>query len=794
MKKWNILLRAFKKNSNLTVIIVLCMAVGFSATGIILGYVYQEYNYDAQTANAERIYRVIQQDGEKKAAYTFAPLAQSLKSNYPEIEHAARVSFFYGYLPCSTDENKSNENSAIFADPGFFDLFEFPLKKGNSNECLRSPNSVVISEQAAHKYFGKDDPLGKSLLIGKKTEFVVTGVFEDFKANSNFKGDLVLPLEKISKLTQVWIEPSWKYESDIHTFILFADKEAVEGFEEKTADHIVQFVPDRKIELVFQPLIDIHVNKQISWESRPQIDVNYLYVLVFVAFLTLGISLANFLFLYLGTVAQRTVGMGIKKVCGASKTDLFLEHFAEVMFLIIISIGIALILFGAYQSGLTSTFTFLPTVGLFDYKLALLLSGITVIVALLVGIYPSIILSAQNPASLIMKKKMVKQVNFKLVNVLVVVQFTLCISLLVFTMIMHKQTRFMLGADTGYAKDELITIPLNMSALHEIENKRFDLFTQELKKYSSIKNASFSFSSPSSVSSERDSQVNWDGKTEGTEVLMCWESVSYDYFETIGVKIMQGRSFDRNFANDPIDWDSHRGAFVLNEAAIKEMGVSDPVGKEFSVWGFRGPIIGVVEDYNFKSLHSGIDPIFYQMDPVFWNEIIVRTDPANESAIADIETVWKKMYADLPLEINYVNNQVIALYQRDQDLAKTLSVFSLLAILIASMGLFTLTVLSVSQRTKEIGIRKINGAKISEIMAMLNQEFVKLVGIAFIIATPIAMYLMFQWLENFEYKTNMSWWIFALSGLLTLGIALLTVSWKIWQAASRNPVDALRYE
>lgn len=794
MKKLKILFRSVKKNSNLTMIIVFCMALGFSATGIILGYVYQEYNYDAETLNARRIHRVIQKDAETLNPYTFAPLAQSLKSNYPEIEDEVRVSFFYGYLACSTNENKSNENSAIFADPGFFDMFSFPLLKGNSNECLRLPNSVVISEKASNKYFGNDDPIGKSLLIGKKAEFIVTGVFQDFKDNSNFKGDLVFPLEIISKLTQVWIEPSWNHESDIHTFILFANKEAADGFEEKTTSHIAQFIPESKIELLFQPLVDIHVNKQIFWASAPQIDVKYLYVLVIVAFLTLGISLANFLFLYLGTVAQRAIGIGIKKVCGASKTDLFLEHFVEVMLLIVLSIVIAIILFGAYSSGLTSSFTFLPKIGLFDYKLALLLLGITVIVALLAGIYPAIILSSQKPASLIMKKKMVKQVNFKLVNVLVVVQFTLCISLLVSTMIMHKQTRYMLGAETGYAKDELITIPLNMSVMDEIENNRFDLFTQELKKYSSIKNASFSFSSPSSVSSEKDSHVNWDGKTEDMEVLMCWESVSYDYFETIGVKILQGRSFNRNFTNDPIDWDSHQGAFILNEAAVKEMGVTDPIGKEFSVWGFRGPIIGVVEDYNFKSLHSGIDPIFYQLNPVFWNEIIVRINPANESAIADIETVWKKMYSDLPLEINYVNSQVMSLYQEDQNLAKTLSVFSLLAILIASMGLFTLTVMSVNQRTKEIGIRKINGAKISEIMAMLNQEFVKLVGIAFIIATPIAMYAMFQWLENFEYKTNMSWWIFALSGLLTLGIALLTVSWKIWQAASRNPVEALRHE
>lgn len=794
MKKLQILLRSIKRNSNLTMIIVFCMALGLSATGIILGHVYQEYNYDSQTINAKRIFKVVQKDKESQNAYTFAPLAQSLKSNYPGIEDAVRVSFYYGYLACSTDENKTNENSAIFADPSFFNLFSFPLVKGNSNECLSLPNSVVISEKAANKYFGNNDPIGKSLFIGKDSEFIVTGVFQNFKDNSNFRGDLVLGLEQISKLTQVWIEPSWNHPSDIHTFVLLEDIEAAGDFQEKTTSHIAKYKPESKIELLYLPLNNIHIDKQLFWESTPQIDVKYLYVLIIVAFFIMGISIANFIFLYLGSVAQRAVAIGIKKICGASKLDLFIDHFTEVLFLIVLSIVIAIVLFIGYHSTLTSNFTFLPRIELFDYKLAFLFLAIAGIVAFLAGISPAIILSFQNSSGLIMKQKMARFVNFKLVNVLVVFQFTLCISLLVSTLIMHKQTNYMLSSETGYAKDELITIPLNMNALDEISNKRFELFTHELKKYPSIKNVSFSFSSPSSVNSEGDSQVDWDGKTEGNEVLMNYESISYNYFETIGVKFLQGRSFSRNFETDQVNWDNRRSAFVLNESAIKKMGLTDPIGKEFSVWGFRGSIIGVVEDYNFKSLHSGIEPIFYQLNPVFWSEIIVRIDPTNESALVDIETVWNKFYTDLPLEVNYVNNQILSLYEKDQDLAKTLSVFSLLAILIACMGLFTLTVMSVNQRIKEIGIRKINGAKISEIMAMLNMEFLKLIGISFIIAMPIARYAMYRWLDNFEYKTNMNWWIFALSGFLTMCIALLTVSWKIWKAASRNPVEALRNE
>jgi len=795
MKELIIIYRTFKRNANLTLIIVFCMALGLSTTGIILSYVYQEYNYDGENLNFARIHRVILKDGETLNPNTFGPLAKSLKSNYPEIEDAVRVSFFYGYLACSAGEIKINEESAIFADSGFFDLFSFPLIKGNSNECFRSPNSVVISDKAAKKYYGNDDPIGKILLIGNRVEFVVTGVFQDFKDNSNFKGDLVLPLEKISRLTQIWIEPSWEYESDIYTFVLLERNVTVADLAEKTKFHIANYIGESRIELLFQPLSDIHVNKQLFWESSTPVDTKYLYVLLVVAFLVLCVSLANFLFLYIGTMSQRANGIGIKKVLGASKIVLFKECFKEILLLMVLCIITAIILVGGYHSGLTPYFSFLPKMGLLDYRLAILLSTIAVVVAILAGIYPAIILSSQNPVFLFKGYQKSKPGSFKLLNLVVIVQFTLCIALLSSTLIMNKQTRYMINRNTGYASDELITIPLNMQMGQGIYNNSFELFAQELKKYSGIKNVSLSFSSPSSVNSLTNG-VSWEGKQDNGNMDMTWnwESVSYNYFETIGAKIKHGRAFSREFTNDVVNWDNRRCAFIINESAVKEMEITDPIGKEFEVWGFRGPIIGIVEDYNFKSMHSSISPLFYQMSPAFWNNIIVRIDPTIKSTLKDIETVWSKFAVDFPLEINYVDNQLLALYQNDRDLSKTLSVFSFLAILIASMGLFSLTVLSLNQRTKEIGIRKINGARIYEIIIMLIKDFSRLVGIAFLIATPIAWYAMNKWLGNFANKTNLSWWIFALAGLITLGIALLTVIWKSRQAATRNPVEALRYE
>jgi putative ABC transport system permease protein len=288
--------------------------------------------------------------------------------------------------------------------------------------------------------------------------------------------------------------------------------------------------------------------------------------------------------------------------------------------------------------------------------------------------------------------------------------------------------------------------------------------------------------------------VNWEGKTEDTEVLMSWESVSWDYFNTIGINVVQGRTFSRDHPNDAVNWDSRQCAYVVNKSAVMKMGMVDPIGKEFEVWGFRGPIIGVVEDYHFKSMQSAISPLFFQINPIFWSQVIVRIDPASTTALNDILTVWNQFFPDFPLEVIYVDNQLLSLYNNDRDLAKILSVFSVLAMLIASMGLFTLAVLSLDQRTKEIGLRKVNGATNSEILIMLNKDFVKLILIAFIIATPLSWYVMHKWLEHFANKTSQSWWVFALAGFLALVISLITVSWKSRQATLKNPVEALRYE
>jgi len=683
------------------------------------------------------------------------------------------------------DEKKFNETSAIFADPNFFDMMSFPLIEGNRKECLLAPNSIVLSETAALKYFDDTNPIGKQIRIGADRQ--VTGVFRDFQRNSNFSGNLVLPLETMPVLTQVWVEPSWDNESDIDTYVLLADNASIDELALKTSNLISSHAPQFEGEPQFQLLKDIHIEDQIT-------NVTYLYILIAIAILILFISSANFLFLFVGIKSHQSVNTGIKRVIGASRRVLFLEYFAEVLLLMVLSIVLAVAFYSIHHEILSQYFTFLPRILFFDHTLLFILLGVAVSVAILSGTYPAMVLSSRMPARIFSSRDNPKPGKTSLVNKLVMVQFTLCIALITGTLMMHKQVRFMEDWDTGYARDELITIPLNMHAGEGIYSERFGAFSEELKTYPAIRNVTMAFASPASVVTTGDVPADWEGKTDGQEVLMYWESVSWDYFKTIGVNIVQGRNFNPAFPSDEINWDTHTGSFILNQSAVQAIKLTDPIGKEFRVWGFNGTIIGVVEDYNFRSMHAEITPMFYMVNPIFWNEIVVRINPASPTVLSDIQTVWEQFVPEYPLELHFVSENIKALYSSEKNLADSLNVFSFLAIVIAAMGLFALTLLSTNRRIKEIGIRKVVGASVSSIVFLLSKDYLRMVAVANVIAWPIAWYAMNTWLQNFAYQTELTLWPFLAAGTVALVIALLTISWQAIRAATTNPVESLRYE
>ncbi len=787
-------LRIIRQNKGLSIINILGMAIGLAASGIILSFIHQEYHFDSSLKGSENIFRIIQKEGETENVYTYAPLAEALKEEFPEIKASTRLAFYYGFLACRAGENSYNERSAIFADPNFFKFFTFPLSHGNPDNCLPDRNSVAISERSAQKYFGIHNPLGKQLVIGDGKKFTVTAVYRKFPVNSNFRGDFILPLECISDLTQVWIEPSWDYASDINTFVSLSEGVNTLEMTEKTRSFLSRHLDNVHIELLFQPLSDIHTNKLFLWESNPQISIRILRILSLVAFLLLGVSTINFLFLYIGIVSQRTICIGIKKVFGASRRVLFGEYFKEVSALMFCSLLVACGIILLYLEVLVPSFS-LPDLVYMDMSLVSSLLFILIVVDLLAGIYPSLILSSKKTLTLFQPMKDAYPFKYKALPVLSILQFTLFIGLMAFNLLLQKQTHFLTHKDTGYARKELITIPMNMPLGQGIHGEQFGTFAQEMKKLPAIDRVTASFASPANAGTYTDG-VSWEGQQDDRKlkVVWSWESVSYDYFKALGVKMVQGRDFDPSFRRDVVNWETRECAYIINECGLREMGIDNPLGKPFSVWGFKGPIVGVVEDYHSRSMHSGMQPMFYMLSPAFWNEIVIRLNSGQEVNTEEIKKVWNQFSSDYPLEINFVNDQIISLYAHEAGLARTLSLFSLLTMVVIGIGLITLSLLSFNHRKKEIGIRKVNGATSMEILRMLNMQYARYVLISFLLTLPPAWYFMQRWLANYAYKTNISWWIFFIAGLVTLLIALVTTSWKSWQAACKNPVESLRSE
>ncbi|MCP4313365.1 MAG: FtsX-like permease family protein [Bacteroidetes bacterium] len=787
-------LRIIRQNKVLSFINILGMAIGLAASGIILSFVHQEYHFDSSLRASEKIFRIIQKEGETENLNTYAPLAEALNEELPEIEASIRLAFYYGFLPCRAGENSYNERSAIFADPSFFNFFSFPLLHGDPENCLPDRNSVAISESSAQKYFGINNPLGKQLDIGHEKKFTVTAVYRKFPVNSNFRGDFILPLECISDLTQIWIEPSWDYESDINTFVLLSGEVIGPELTAKTRTLLSRHLDNNHMELLFQPLSEIHTNKSLGWGSNPQISIRILRILSLVAFLLLGVSTINFLFLYIGIVSQRTTGIGIKKVFGASRRVLFREYFNEVSTLMFCSLLLASGITLFYLEVLVPAFS-LPDLVYMDVSLVLSLLFILIVVDLLAGIYPSLILSSKKALTLFQAMKEEYPFKYKALPILSIVQFSLFISLLAFNLLLHKQTHFLTNKETGYARKELITIPMNMPLGQGIHGEQFGTFVQEMKKLPTIDQVTASFSSPANAGASTGG-VSWEGQMDDRKLKVgwSWESVSFDYFETLGVNILHGRGFNQDFHSDEVNWETRECAYIINESGLREMGMDDPIGETFSVWGFKGPIVGVVEDYHARSMHSEMRPMFYILDPVFWNKIVIRLNPGKNDHIEGIQKVWEQFGDDYPLEINHVDDQIKSLYAHETGLTNTLTLFSLLTIVVIGIGLITLSLLSFNRRKKEIGIRKVNGATSMEILRMMNKQYTRYVLLSFLIAILPAWYYMQRWLANYAYKTKISWWIFFAAGSVTLLIALLTTSWKSWQAASKNPVESLRSE
>ena len=788
-----IAIRNLLKNKTFSFINVLGLSIGIICTILILLWVQDELNFDQFHKNGSQIYRIVQDDKDGKNSRTPAMLAPEITAKIPEIVSFTRVFKLPGLI-FKQETNIFNEDNGIVVDPQFFTIFDFPFIEGNPQTALSAPSNVIITESLAKKYFGNSDPINKTINIDGKSASVITGVIKDIPKNSHLKFDFVMPfclLEAImasdvnnwgafNYTTYLQIAP----EANIAVTALKINQLA----KYKLPEQLLAFW--NKFEL--QPLAQCHLSADISnhhflGDFTVVEDRNTVYIFSCIAFFILFLACINFMNLSIAQSGSRTLEIGLKKVMGSSKGQLRKQFMSEFFLISIIALVIAIIavnlLLPWFNQISGKTLIVNHAKNIIPYLTILLLT------TLLGGFYPAFSLSSFNPVKTLKAKVHGPLKTSSLRSSLVIFQFAVSIILLAGTFIVYKQLQYIHDKKLGFQKENIVYAPIIGNSA-----SRYKTIKEELLKNPDIIAVSAKDCLPTTTLRNL-VDFYWDDKKPGQEVMMELTGVDYQYFEALNIRFASGRSFSEDFPGDA------SGAFVLNEEAVKQTGMESPIGKKFATWNKSGIIVGIIKNTNFKSLHEKPNPQVYHIMKNIQEEagltgvMLIKLNGIKQAeALSFVEKTWKNLNSDTPFEYHFLDQTYDQLYVSERKINLLFSYFSILAILIACLGLLGLALYSADQRSKEIGIRKVNGAKISEILAMLNRDFVQWVAIAFVIATPIAYYAMNKWLENFAYKTTLSWWIFALAGLLALGIALLTVSWQSWRAATRNPVEALRYE
>jgi ABC-type antimicrobial peptide transport system permease subunit len=780
-----ITLRNIKRHKGYSFINIAGLSIGLACSIIILLWVQDELSFDRFHENADRIQRIVA-DWEKYNWDGFdkvpGPLALAINEEIPSILQVARIS------ECSRQvfKYKNNvfyENNGIIADPSLFKIFSFPFLRGDLETSFSDPSNIVISESMARKYFGEEDGFGKTIEVDGKSA-VLAGIIKDIPPNSHIQFDYVFSTESDKNYGTNWNA------FNSMTYVLLQEGANVEELgpmiTEVAKNHNSPHV-QMGVSLRFQPLSRIHLDARKSPEKFLKLgDSQYIYLFSIIAFFILLIACVNFMNLSTARSSMRAREVGIRKTVGGKKGQLIRQFLAESIILSCLSCMIAIALTNLFIPTFNQISEKKMTFHLIELNHILGILAIILFVGLLAGAYPAIYLSSLKPVFVL--KGAIGSGRRKAVfrKVLVVFQFSLSVMLIIGTVVVHKQLQYVRNKNLGLDKENVIFLPIR-----ENIGKQFDTFKKELLENSGILQVTatnYMFA----IDSWHTTGVHWEGKDPEYMQDVVWHSVDYDFFETLKMELKEGRLFSPEFQTDPQE------AFILNEEAVRQMGIESPVGKPFvfalSQDNFKkGRIIGVLKDGYYRSLHHKISPHVFHLNRN-WTYGVILVRIAGEHALSHIKNIWEKINPVSPFEFQFLEQTYEKLYRKEAQIRKVLNYFASLAILISCLGLFGLASFMTEQRTKEIGIRKVLGSPVSWVVWLLSQEFLKCVGLANLIAWPIAYYALRKWLQNFAYKTNIGVGILLFSAALAVFIAFLTVGYQSIKAANANPVDSLRYE
>ncbi|MGZ5135247.1 MAG: ABC transporter permease [Flavitalea sp.] len=771
---------------------IMGLTVGMAACFLIFLYIRFELSYDSFHSKGDRIYRIVCDIKTPTEVINAGgpswAVPPNIKREFSEIESYSRIAGGDNLLVRKGDIKFQEENS-MWADSAFFTMFDFKLVKGNPVTALKDPYSIVLSETTAKKYFGKEDPIGKTLLItGEAFPATVTGIMKDIPENSQIRGDLVLSMTTIIKQWSEDLDDQWgSYGSQ--AYILLKPGINAKNLESKFPAFLekrngTQMKKSQMFATLFlEPMKDVYLRSTRNGSNTG--NINNVYIFSVVAVFILLIACINFVNLTTARSTERAKEVGIRKVVGAAKAQLARQFIGESIILCLIAFVLSVIvsslllpLFNQLSGKTVSEGIFQNT----SYLLLLFLAAICI--GLLAGIYPALVLSSFKPVIVLKGRFATGTRGIVLRKALVVAQFSISVALIIGTIVVYNQMSYMRNRELGFSKDQMIVINSHGDAGK-------DAFAQAIRSIPSVKSTALSSSVPGSGNPGAYSEIeNTKGDLQIANLDLYF--VDFDYLDQFKIKVLAGRGFSRDFGTDTTQ------AMVLNEAAIKMFGYSTPqeaIGRRFKQWGREGKIIGVIQDFHFRSLQQPIKPLSMRIEPRRSDLVSVNVAAANlPTTLGAIESKWKSHIPNRPFSYYFLDEFFDEQYRGEERFGKLFLNFSILAIFISCLGLLGLASYSTMQRTKEIGIRKVMGASVTGIINLLSKEFLTLVILSFFIAMPLAWYFMHSWLQDFAYRTSINWWVFVLAGAIAVAIAVFTVSFQAIKAAIANPVKSLRTE
>jgi putative ABC transport system permease protein len=777
------ILRTFRRNLLTGVLGLFGLSVGIAVALIIGLWSLNEFSFDKFHKDSERIYRICRKGFLNNETVIlgsdFGPVAIEVKNELPDVEEYTRITPFLREL-VKANEITSYERDVIAGDKNLFQFFSFKLESGNAETCLDAPDKIVVDRYIADKYFQDKEPVGQMFQIFGQ-QFQISAVMENLPENSHLRFHIIVPVEGLS-----WIsDKTWENNDNVLAYLKLKEGSDIEALASKISQITYKHFPiyeQYQVTHFLQPLTDIHFSVGFRFDSVVTNDQRMVYIFISIAILILSIACFNFINLFISTSFKRAKAIGIKKINGISGIRLFLSSFAETALYILVATIIAFIIAVFALPFFNNLTGGNLTVDFGDYRLYMFVGVLMMITILAAGIFPVLYILRFNPQEIIKSK--LKGGGITLVQrVLVVSQFAASIILIASTVIIKKQIHYIQNKELGFSKEQIIWFqPRNIA-------ESYETFRQEVMRNPNIKDITTKTCLPNDWNNGN--PIVTDNNPDA-QILAEVCHVGFNYIEMMNIPLIEGSIPFNEITSNP-------DQCLINERTAKALELDDPIGKQITlIDNSKVTITGVLKDVNTKSLHIQVDPQLYVQlgkdDLRAWHFVFLKVSSNPDEVIKLMSENWQKYNPDIPFEYAFLDNTYNELYHAEATASKIVSAGMGIALLLAFMGLFAMAHYSTEKRIKEIGVRKVNGATIVEILILLNKDFVKWVVLAIVIASPIALYAMYKWLANFAYKTDLSWWVFVLAGLTSIMIALATVSWQSWRAATRNPVEALRYE